>query len=354
MRTVLVTGAAGTVGHSVVALAEALGYRVIASDRWAQGVRVPLRGEVRAGDLRDRSFVEGLVRGVDAVIHTAAILDEEAPEEVLWAVNTESVAWLYQAASRAGVRRFVHVSTAMIYATGQKGAITEEGSIAPRGIHGQTKLEAERILQSQRGRGAPWTIVRAAPIYGRRGRHFAAILLAIGPALRLFTPLLPRPHGGPLHCFVHAEDVARALIHLLEKEEAAWGIFNVAEENPLSIGDRLAITFDAYGLATFPCGPLPRLWLHALSRAGQKAWGHRAIDALLVSAYHLVVMRHGLKPALRARIGKEALTLLVDDLVLDTSRLRATGWKARFPRFADGWRDVLRWYQAEGWAPRYT
>jgi hypothetical protein len=39
--------------------------------------------------------------------------------------------------------------------------------------------------------------------------------------------------------------------------------------------------------------------------------------------------------------------------VLDTTALRETGWSPRFPRFMEGWRQVLRWYQAERWAPRY-
>ena len=43
-----------------------------------------------------------------------------------------------------------------------------------------------------------------------------------------------------------------------------------------------------------------------------------------------------------------------DDLVVDSGKLRALGWSPRFPRFAEGWREVLRWYQAERWVPRYA
>ena len=74
-ETVLVTGARGTVGNYVVGLAEAAGYRVIANDLTAAGVPVPVRGEVRIGDLRDASVLERVVRGVDHVVHTAAQLD---------------------------------------------------------------------------------------------------------------------------------------------------------------------------------------------------------------------------------------------------------------------------------------
>jgi hypothetical protein len=47
------------------------------------------------------------------------------------------------------------------------------------------------------------------------------------------------------------------------------------------------------------------------------------------------------------------VTLLDDDLIVDTSRLRALGFVPRHPSFPEGWSGVLRWYQAENWVPRY-
>ena len=48
------------------------------------------------------------------------------------------------------------------------------------------------------------------------------------------------------------------------------------------------------------------------------------------------------------------MTLLYQDLVVDSSKLRATGWTPRHASFETGWREVLRWYQAERWVPRYA
>ena len=47
------------------------------------------------------------------------------------------------------------------------------------------------------------------------------------------------------------------------------------------------------------------------------------------------------------------MTLLYEDLVVDGSKLAATGFVPRHASFETGWRDVLRWYQAEEWVPRY-
>ncbi|AKF07146.1 NAD-dependent epimerase/dehydratase family protein [Sandaracinus amylolyticus] len=354
-ETLLVTGAAGTVGNYVVGLAEAAGYRVIASDLHPKGVAVPVRGEVRPGDIRDRAFLDKLVKGVDHVIHTAAMLDVGAPFETLAAVNSEAVVALYDAAARAGAKRFVHVSTAMLYAQGQDGPLTEESRILPRGPHGRTKHEAERALLERSERGGPaWTILRPAPLYGRRGRHYAASLLVIGPVLRLLTPVLPRWRGGPVANLVHAEDVARAGVFVLGKRECEGEIYNVADDDRMTLGDRISETYRAYGLPTVPAGQLPRPVLDRIGQFFQRDAAYTGLDRSLLAAWKLVVLRHRLKPALRARLDREALTLLYDDLPVDTGKLRVLGWKPRFPTFVEGWRQVLRWYQAERWVPRYA
>ncbi len=352
--TVLVTGAAGTVGNYVVPLAEAAGYRVIASDVMAKGVQQPVRGEVRPGDLRDPEVLDRLVEGCDHVIHTAALLDVGAPVDALREVNTDVVARLFDAALRAGVKRFVHISSAMLYAPEQHGSLVESSPIHPRGEQTKTKLAAEEILRARQGEGPIWTILRPAPLYGRRGRHFAAALLAVGPVTRLVTPVLPRPKGGPVHTFVHAEDVARAAVFVLGRDDTHYEIFNVADEDALSLGDRVAETYRAYGLPTVPAGSLPRSVLDRVGKLVVQPGAYQAIDGAALGAWRLVVLRYGLKPALRVRLDREALSLLYDDLVVDASKLRALGWLPRYPRFAEGWRQVLRWYQAERWVPRYA
>lgn len=353
-ETVLVTGAAGTVGNYVVPLAEAAGYRVVATDITAKGVQQPVRGEVRPGDLRDRAFVERLVRGCDHVIHTAALLDVGAPLDALREVNTDVVARLYDAAKAAGAKRFVHISSAMLYAQGQTGPLTEGSAIEPRGEHGRTKLRAEEILRAHASGDPAWTILRAAPLYGRRGRHFAAALLAVGPVTRLVTPVLPRPAGGPVATLVHAEDVARAAVFVLDREDTKREVFNVADEDALTLGDRVAETYRAYGLPTVPAGSLPRGVLDRVGKIFVAPGAYHAADSAALGMWRLVVLRHALKPALRVRLDREALTLLYDDLVVDATKLRQLGWLPRYPRFAEGWRGVLRWYQAERWVPRYA
>lgn len=352
MKTILVTGAKGTVGSYLIGLAEAAGYRVVASDLSTTGVGMPVRGEVRTADLRNADDVERLVQGCDAVIHTAAQLEARAHPAELAQTNTDAVARLYGAAARAGVKRFVHMSTATLYAPGHDERRAEGSEIAPRGAYGMSKHGAEVFLRGQ-SNDPPWTVLRAAPLYGRRGRHFAASLLAIGPILRLLTPIVPRFSGGPLGSMVHAEDVARALLFVLQRDDAKYQIFNVADDDIMPLGERVALTLHAYGMRTVNAGRLPPSLLHSLGRSFQTPVLYQGADATALAAWRLVVMRYGLKPALRPHLDREGITFLYDSLVVDSSKLRALGWRPRFSSFERGWREVLEWYQAERWVPRY-
>jgi len=152
---------------------------------------------------------------------------------------------------------------------------------------------------------------------------------------------------------VHAEDVARALLFVLEKPEAHWETYNVSDGDVMTLGDRIGLTFDAYGLRSVSVGTPPHLLYEALGRLFSTPGTHHAADVAALAGWRYVVVRNGLKPALRPRLDREAMTLLYEDLVVDSGKLRALGWKPRFASFADGWQEVLRWYQAEAWVPRY-
>ncbi len=353
METVLVTGAAGTVGNYVVGLCEAAGFNVVANDTNMRALRQPTRGRMCPGDLTDPDVRQRALAGVDHVVHTAALLDASTDVAKLGSVNTDLVMRLYEDAAKARVKRFVHMSTCMLYAS-QAGSLSEDAETMARGPHGLSKLGAEAFLRGcGKGDGPIWTILRAAPVYGRRGRHFAASLLVVGPLLRFFSPVLPRFSGGPSHNFVHAEDVAHALLFALKDGRTHYGTYNVADDDPMPLGERISQTFDAYGLKTLGRGKLPTALLSLAEPIAHTPGALQAFDTAVLGLWRAVSVRHQLKPALRPRLDREAVTLFEDDLIVDTSRLKALGFAPKKARFAEGFEGVLRWYQAENWVPRY-
>ena len=141
--------------------------------------------------------------------------------------------------------------------------------------------------------------------------------------------------GGPLGSMVHAEDVASAALHVLERPEAHGQVYNVADDDPMPLGERIAATFRAYGLRTVPVPVLPGALLEGIvdSLSGQLSAG---LDVATLAAWRAVIARHDLKHALRPRFDAEIIADLRRDRVVDTRALCALGWRARYPPLRSG------------------
>lgn len=107
--------------------------------------------EVRAErvDLRDRDGLARAVRGCDAVVHVAALYSYDAPAAALERVNVEGTRRLLDACVRAGVRRFVHTSTAGTCGpvAGREATELDGPPAWELGVpYKRTKLAAERLV----------------------------------------------------------------------------------------------------------------------------------------------------------------------------------------------------------------
>jgi len=111
---ILVTGASGRLGGEIVRALAARGINPITHVRQGSDTSLidRLGLERRTADLRNRPEVLALMDGVDMVIHTAALVDFRGDRMTQFAgLNTIGALETYNAARRAGVKRFVHVST---------------------------------------------------------------------------------------------------------------------------------------------------------------------------------------------------------------------------------------------------
>ncbi|HXV58384.1 MAG TPA: NAD-dependent epimerase/dehydratase family protein [Gaiellaceae bacterium] len=129
---VYVTGATGFVGGHVARELRERGHDVRAD-------RV---------DLLDRAGLEPAVDGCEAVVHVAALYSYDAPAELHERVNVEGTRILLDVAARAGVRRFLHCSTAGTCGPVEGRPATEEDGPPAWELdvpYKRTKLAAERL-----------------------------------------------------------------------------------------------------------------------------------------------------------------------------------------------------------------
>jgi uncharacterized protein YbjT (DUF2867 family) len=186
---IAVTGATGFVGQALIEETGRSGVRVRALARREQA---PGEGvEWLRGDLADRVALAGLVESTRAVLHIAGVVNTPDPLGFHTGnvVGTEA---LVDAARRAGVRRFIFVSSLS----------AREPDLS---AYGRSKRHAEEVVQSS---GLEWTIVRPPAIYGPRDRE----MLELFRAARWGVVPMPPPGRASM---IHVADLARLLLSLV-------------------------------------------------------------------------------------------------------------------------------------------
>ena len=144
IRTVLLTGAAGTLGRALAAPLRAAFPHVRLSD--LAGALGAL-GDPQAVpcDLADGAAVHRLLEGVDAVVHLGGV-SVEKPFDVVLPANITGAFHLYEAARRQGVRRIVFASSNHV--TGcyrQDERVRPQDPPRPDGYYGLSKLYGEGL-----------------------------------------------------------------------------------------------------------------------------------------------------------------------------------------------------------------
>ncbi len=172
MRRVLVTGANGFVGTAVCRALSEHGITVRRAVRRADAVTAP-EEDVVVGNLGPATVWDQALRDVEAVIHLAArahvVRDTAAdPRAEYRHVNVLATQALAQAASNAGVRRFVFLSS--IKVNGEQTGVapfTEADAPRPEDAYGMSKWEAEQTLWRIIGGSALEGVVLRPPLlYG--------------------------------------------------------------------------------------------------------------------------------------------------------------------------------------------
>ena len=185
-----ITGATGFVGGRLLDLALANGHEVRALTRRPQADREGVAWI--AGALDQPESLERLANGADAVIHVAGVINarDSAGFE---AGNVTGTAAMIAAAEKAGVRRFVHVSS----------LAAREPKLS---IYGATKAGSEALVAASPRSSA---IVRPPAVYGPGDKETLELFRMARYGLILLPP------EGRLS-LIHVDDLARLLLALAD------------------------------------------------------------------------------------------------------------------------------------------
>jgi nucleoside-diphosphate-sugar epimerase len=218
---IFVTGASGALGRSLLPLLVEQGHEVTAL----------VRSGVSHGGGSHRSVVGDLLRptsyrdeiaDVDAVLHMAAVTHTNRAAEY-YRVNRDGTDTLLKETKRAGIDRFVFVSTRAVGPAG--------------GAYSDSKAQAEELV---RGSGLQWLILRPAEVYGLdQAEMIGRLIETVGSATFVVVPGDGSYELAPLHI----DDLVLAMSRLISKTPAVIGVFTLAGPESLSFNewiDRIA------------------------------------------------------------------------------------------------------------------
>jgi nucleoside-diphosphate-sugar epimerase len=332
---VVVTGAAGWLGQNLV--------RALATSRARVRCLVQAKDdaplieivgpniEVVAGDVRNPDALDTLFDGVGAatVFHTAAVIHPARSTRDFFDVNVGGTELMLDRARRAGAMRFVHVSSNSPFGANPtpNDRFDEHSPYHPYLSYGQSKMEAEQIVQRRHERGDLQTVILRAPwFYGpyqpeRQTRFFSAIR-------RNRFPLVG--DGTQRRSMVYTDHLVQGLLCAEASPNAPGHAYWIADPEPHELREIIATVRDALVLEGLPVarGLRPRIPVPAAELAARA-------DAFLQGRGRYVQALH-------------VLGELKDTIACDIGRARRElGYDPR-TSLLDGMRASIRWCLERG------
>ncbi|MDO8384680.1 MAG: NAD-dependent epimerase/dehydratase family protein [Microbacterium sp.] len=234
---VAVTGASGYLGRAVAAELVASGHHVRTLQRRPSGVE----GVTDIlGSITDPDDVARLVDGAEGIVHLAAKVSLAGDPAEFRAVNVEGTRALLDASERAGVSRFVQVSSPSVAHAGSAlaGVGAEPASPADaRGEYARTKAEAELIALGRDSESLRVVAVRPHLVWGPGDTQLVGRILDRARRGRL--PLLDG--GRALIDSTYVDNAATGIVAALHRADSAHGrAFVITNGEPRPVGELLA------------------------------------------------------------------------------------------------------------------
>jgi nucleoside-diphosphate-sugar epimerase len=247
---VLVTGGAGFIGSHLVLELLKRKYEVVIFDDLSSGKIANLREtsgktgfEFIEGDIRDESKLKAAFKGVDVVIHLAALIDISASitdPALTNDVNVTGTLNVLREAAKNKVRRFVFASSTAVYGDSETLPINEKVIVDPISPYAASKLAGEAYCRAFTGSyGLSTVVLRFFNVYGPRSENspYCGVITKFiqqasrGEAIKIYGD------GEQTRDFIYVKDIVEALILSLEAQEVDGETFNICTGIPTSIKD---------------------------------------------------------------------------------------------------------------------
>jgi len=255
----LVTGAAGFVGKNLLPVLEQRGWTVIPCVRKQTG------NLISVGEIGPDTDWSPVLRDIDVVMHLAARShyadsSEGGALEAFRRVNSHGTRQLAEMAQRAGVKRFVLVSSAKANGEGTDGIPFEESQKPdPKDSYGLSKLEGEIALwETIKDGSMDGVVIRPPTVYGPGAKGIFGRLVKYG--YRGYPVPLASIQNSRSYLFIN--NLVDALEKVAVHPEAIGNTFFVSDGEDLSTPDLVRKFSKSMKTSTIllPCPPSILRW----------------------------------------------------------------------------------------------
>lgn len=235
---VLITGAHGKVGRAATQALLDAGHDVVATDLTRPGFERRAEGSARyqMADLTDAGEAFAVVRGVDAVVHVAAIPEPTGnPAHVVFRTNLMATFNVLEAAVRFGVKRFVNISSETVPGfffperdfLPDYAPVDEEHPVHPQDPYALSKHFGEQLMSAAVER-SDIRCISLRPSWVHNEGNYEQNL---GPQVRDAAVLSPN-----LWSYIDVYDLADAIVLATESDLPGHEVFYIAA--PDNVGGR--------------------------------------------------------------------------------------------------------------------
>ncbi len=222
-RRLLVVGGAGYIGSLLVERLLEDGYRVrvldnlLYGDESLQMVRNHPNFELVVGDCRNVDDVITVARGMESIIHLAAIVGDRACDqnhELALATNYTATKILTDVAMAYGVHRFLFASSCSVYGISEFD-VGEDAVVRPISFYAKTKVASERVLLKSKNNSFNPTILRFATAFGLGHRPRFDLLVNALTAKSHREGVITIHNGHQWRPFIHVRDLVEGIVRVL-------------------------------------------------------------------------------------------------------------------------------------------
>jgi nucleoside-diphosphate-sugar epimerase len=246
MKKVLIAGGCGFIGHKVAIEFLKANYEVVIVDNW-NNYNVHLIRDIEEKYQKRIQKLKGAMiyqRNVSNSGMTMQIFEEESPDLVIHLANfptatlaalqpffaveqiVEGTLSLLEAAKSTNVKKFVYISSSMVYGDFKTDSVREDHEIKPKELYGVFKATAEYMVRSySRLYNLTHSIVRPIAVYGPTG-HDAFVITKFIKAAKISGIIRIKGKDTKLS-FTFVDDMAQGIFKAATLPEGDNETFNI-------------------------------------------------------------------------------------------------------------------------------